>query len=165
MPLHDFYDPICNRIEPNVYVPVAIGATAGAPTCPTCGTQLRWIPAAPALHYGDVKGAAFHPFDTTDGRGNPVRIDSLKKLRQVERESEQMARDGVGQPMVWRRYAQDASNRDQPTLSKDYTGGEQPTKEAARRFGQTLRKTAETPDHTYGPGVSDQNASALGMGD
>lgn len=161
MPLHDFYCGACNHLQPNVYVPVAVGATAGAPACGTCGARMAWIPAAPALHYGDVKGAAFHAFDTTDGRGNPVHIDSLRKLRQVEKESEQMARDGVGQPMVWRRYAQDNTNKDQPTLSRSYDGGEHPTPEAKHRFGETLRKSATEPDHEYGPAVSDANASAL----
>lgn len=161
--MHDFYCGACNRVCPNLYVPVQIGATAGAPNCETCGTKLVWIPAAPALHYGDVKGAAFKSFDTTDGRGNPVHIDSLRKLRQVEKESEQMARDGVGQPMVWRRYAQDGSNKDQPTLAPDYNGGEQPSPEAAHRFGSSLRKSAEEPEQGFGPGVSEANASALAL--
>lgn len=161
MPLHDLYCSACNRVQIDVYIPVAIGATAGAPPCATCGRKLTPIPSAPALHYGDVKGAAFKSFDTTDGRGQPVHIDSLRKLRQVEKASEQMARDGVGQPMVWRRYAQDSSNHDQPTLSHDYRGGEQPTPDAARRFGQTRQKSAVEPEQGFGPGVSEANASAL----
>jgi len=162
MPLHDFYCPICNAVHPDVYVPVAIGAAAGAPPC-DCGRTMIPIPAAPALHYGDVKGAAFKAFNTTDGRGQPVRIDSLQKLRQVEKESEQMARDGVGQPMVWRRYAQGKSNQDQPTLSRSYAGGEQPSAAAAHRFGQTLRRSATEPETGFGPGVSEATASALPM--
>jgi hypothetical protein len=124
---------------------------------------MAWVPAAPALHYGDVKGAAFKSFDTTDGRGQPVHIDSLRKLRQVEKESEQAYRNGEGQPMVWRRYAQGDSNKDQPTLSRDYNAGEAPSPTAAHRFGSTLRKSATEPDHAYGPAVSDANASALPM--
>jgi hypothetical protein len=162
MPLHDFWCARCGQLLLDIYVPVALTASAGAPT--HCGARMAWVPAAPALHYGDVKGAAFRSFDTTDGRGQPVHIDSLRKLRQVERESEQMARDGVGQPMVWRRYAQDPSNRDQPTLSPDYRGPSQsPTPAAAHRFGSTLQKTVEAPDHRFGPGVSEANASALPM--
>jgi hypothetical protein len=71
------------------------------------------------------------------------------------------ARNGEGQPMVFRRWAQSNSNRDQPTLSKDYRGGEQPTAGAAHRFGSTLKRSVEAPDHTFGPGVSEANASAL----
>jgi hypothetical protein len=161
MPLHDYYCGTCGQTLLNVYVPVSVGGPAGAPL--HCDRPMAWIPAAPATHYGDVKGCAFHAFDTTDGRGNPVRIDSLRKLRQVERESEQMARDGVGQPMVFRRWAQDPSNADQPTLSPTYNGGEQPSKDAAHRFGSTLRKSAEEPDHAFGPAVNESNASALAM--
>ncbi len=124
---------------------------------------MAWVAAAPAVHYGSVKNCAFHAFDTTDGRGQPVHIDSLQKLRRIEREAEVAFRNGEGQPMVWRRYAQDPSNRDQPTLSKSYDGSEQPTAAAKRKFGATLRKSAEAPDGTYGPGVSDENASALSM--
>ena len=160
MPLHDFYCGRCNAVRVDVYAPVTRRSDDPA-FCPECGQSMVWIPAAPALHYGDVKGAAFRSFDTTDGRGEPVHVDSLRKLRQVERESEVHARNGEGQPMVFRRWAQDPSNRDQPTLSKDYRGGEQPTPAAAHRFGQTLQKSAEAPDHEYGPAVSDANTSAL----
>lgn len=113
------------------------------------------------MDVGGVKGAAFRAFDTTDGRGQPVHIDSLRKLRQVERESEVHARNGEGQPMVFRRYAQNDSNKDQHTLHQSYEGGEQPTREAAHRFGSTLRKEASEPDHAFGPGVTEANTSAL----
>lgn len=165
MPLHDFYCPRCNAILPDRYVPVAERASdaAAAARCETCGGALVWIPAAPAVHYGSVKTCAFKAFDTTDGYGRPVHIDSLQKLRRVEREAEQAFRNGEGQPMIWRHYAQDKSNRDQPTLSRSYDGGEQPTAEGKHRFGQTLRKSAEEPDASFGPGVSEANASALAL--
>lgn len=143
-------------------MPVQIGATAGAPD--HCGAKMIPIPGIGRMDMGAVKGASFTAFHTTDGRGQPVFIDSTHKLRQVEREAEQAHRNGEGQPMVFRRWAQDASNRDQPTLSKDYYGGEAPTPAAKQRFGSTLKKAAEQPDHSFGPGVSESNASALGMG-
>jgi hypothetical protein len=161
MPLHDFWCAVCGQVICDVYRPVTEIASAHPPD--HCGRPMAWVAAAPALHYGDVKGAAFHAFDTTDGRGDPVHIDSLRKLRQVEQESEVHTRNGEGQPMVFRRWAQDPSNRDQPTLSKDYRGGEQPAPAAAHRFGESLRKSAEEPDHAYGPAVSDANTSALPM--
>jgi hypothetical protein len=160
-PLHDFWCARCGQLLSNVYVPVVVGATAGAPM--HCDHKTSPIPAAPALHYGDVKGAAFHAFDTFDGRGQRVHVDSLRKLRQVEKDAEQAHRNGEGQPMVFRRWAQDASNADQSALHPSLNGGEQPTKAAAHRFGQTLRKSASEPDHTFGPGVSESNASALPM--
>lgn len=161
MPLHDFYCGVCGQVIVDHYVPVQIGATDGAPE--HCGKKTVPIPGAPAVHYGSVKTAGFKAFDTTDGRGLPVHIDSVQKLRQVERESEQAFRNGEGQPMIFRRWAQDKSNADQPTLSRDYNGGEQPSADGKRKFGSTLRKSATEPDATFGPGVSEANASALAM--
>jgi hypothetical protein len=153
----------------NVMVPAAIGQKAGAPL--HCGVPATPIPGIGRMDYGAVKGAGFKSFHTTDARGNPVFIDSTHKLRQVERESEVAARNGEGQPMVWRRWSQDQSNLDQPTLSKNYYGGDAPTAEAKHRFGSTLRKSGTDAegqltnpdlDRSYGPGVSEANASALG---
>jgi hypothetical protein len=160
MALHDFFCGQCGQVLVDIHVPVAIGATAGAPE--HCGAKTTPIPAVGSMDIGAVKTAGFHGFETTDGRGNPVLVDSLHKLRQVERESEQAYRNGEGQPMVWRKWAQDGSNADQPTLSKSYYGGDAPTPEAKHRFGSTLKKATEEPGHSYGPGVSDANTSALG---
>jgi len=113
------------------------------------------------MDVGGVKTAGFKGFTTYDGRNRPVQIDSLHKLRQVEREAEQMARNGDGQPLVWRRYAQDGSNRDVPTLGDLKGPALTPSEAGKRKFGQALRKSAEAPDVTYGPGVNDSNTSAL----
>jgi hypothetical protein len=159
MALHDFYCPICSTVVSDIHVSVSIGATAGAPD--HCGRRMIPIPGIGAMDYGAVKGVGFKGFATTDARGNPVQINSLRDLRRVERESEIAARNGEGQPMVWRRWAQDDTNKDQPTLSKSYYGGDAPTPEAKHRFGSTLKKSADAPDGTYGPGVNDSNTSAL----
>lgn len=160
MPRHDYFCDVCKTVLVDVYVPVAVGATKGAPL--HCGKPASWIAAAPALHYGDVKGAAFRSFDTTDGYGNPVHIDSLAKLRKVEKESEQAFRNGEGQPMVFRAWSQQSNgNKLDSPLHKSMDGSEQPTAEAKRKFGSTLRK-GET-DASFGPGVSEANASALAM--
>ena len=159
MALHDYFH--CGQVLVDIYRSAAEGARARPPACPTCGQPMVWLPGTIAMDAGAVKTSGFKGFHTTDGRGHPVHVDSLHKLRQVERESEAMARDGVGQPMVFRRWAQERSNQDQPTLSKSYAGGEQPTPAAAHRFGQTLRRSAEAPDHSFGPGVHEGNASAL----
>lgn len=170
MPLFDFYCGVCGQLTPDIYRPVAIGAQASPPE--HCQRAMVWIPAVGAMDIGGVKTASFQGFTTTDGRGQPVFVDSLHKLRQVEREAEQAHRNGEGQPMVFRRWAQDPSNRDQPTLSKSYYGGEAPTPAAKKRFGSTLRKsgadregrlTNPDLDRSFGPGVNESNASALGM--
>jgi hypothetical protein len=84
-------------------------------------------------------------------------------MRQVEREAEQAFRNGEGQPMVFRRWAQDGSNRDQPTLSASYNPGEAPTPEAKHKFGRqgAFSASAAEPDAPFGPGVNDSNTSAL----
>lgn len=162
MPVHDYYCGACGQVLTDVMVPIAIGQAAGAPE--HCGQKTTAIWGIGSMDYGAVKGAGFKGFSTTDGRGQPVQINSLRDLRRVERESEQAARNGEGQPMVWRRWAQDGTNADQPTLSKSYYGGDAPTKAAKERFGSTLKKSAEAPDSSFGPGVNDSNTSALGMG-
>lgn len=161
MPLFDFYCGVCGQVTPDVYRSIAVGAQASPPL--HCDRVMAWIPQVGAMDIGAVKGAGFRGFTTTDGRGQPVHVDSLHTLRRVEREAEQAHRNGEGQPMVWRKWAQDQSNADQPTLSRSYYGGDAPTPAAAHRFGSTLKKSSGAPDGSYGPGVSDANASALPM--
>lgn len=161
MPVHDYFCVRCGQVLTDVVVPIAIGQAAGAPE--HCGARSSPIPGIGSMDYGAVKGVGFKGFSTTDGRGQPVQVNSLRDLRRLEKESEQMARDGVGQPMVFRRWAQEDTNKDQPTLSKSYYGGDAPDPVAKHRFGSTLKKSAEAPDSSFGPGVSESNASALGM--
>ena len=159
MALHDYWCVVCGQLLVDVYRSVEEGGRAHPPM--HCDRPMHWMPGTTAMDIGAVKTSGFQGFWTTDGRGQRVHVDSLHKMRQVEREAEQAYRNGEGQPMVFRRWAQDGSNRDQPTLSQSYEGSEQPTPEAKHRFGSTLQKFADEPDQSYGPGVSDQNASAL----
>lgn len=117
MPLHDFLCSTCGREQRDVYRSIDVGALGSVPICASCGTPLTWIPKVGAVD-------TYEPmveFETTDGRGQRVVIDSLHKLRQIERESEQQARNGEGQQMVWRQYSQDPSQRHDHTLMKDPT--------------------------------------------
>lgn len=159
MPLHDYFCGVCGQILVDQYRSCAEGARARPPV--HCGRSMSWIPQTTAMDVGGVKTAGFRGFHTTDGRGQPVFIDSLHKLRQVEKEAEQAYRNGEGQPMVWRRWAQDNSNADAPTLSRSYDGGEHPTKEAVAKFGPQIERHSEEPDRAYGPGVQEANATAL----
>jgi hypothetical protein len=120
MPLHDYIHPQCCEVEVDYYVPAAIGARAGAPICRTCGKPLDWVPQIGSMDFGPAGGAGFKAFTVDqDVRGVPTRIeiDSLSKLRKVEREFEVHARNGESAPLVWRDYAQTRSNRDVHTLS------------------------------------------------
>ena len=131
-----------------------------------------WIVPRPAWDLrsdGEGKsGETFQKFLARDGHNQLVEIDSLNKLRQVERESEQLARNGEGQVVRFRAYEQDRSNLsvnvfgERPTDEPDMTL----TATGKRRFGlqggATLIDSPESePDATYGPGVNDSNTTAL----
>ena len=156
MSYHDFVCPSCGMAFTDIDIPIAIGAKAGAPSCADCQIQTDWIPKVGRMD-------ALEPFQTFtayDGQNNPVVIDSLHKLRTIERASEQQARNGEGQPIVWRAYSQDRSNRDVNTLGA--YGGEAPSPEAKRKFGSSLQKSAGEPDVALGPGVTESSTGGLG---
>ena len=50
--------------------------------------------------------------------GKATTVGSLHQMRQIERETEQQARNGEGQRLVWRDYSQNSSNKDVHTLAK-----------------------------------------------
>lgn len=161
---------MCGYVLRDFDVPVTIGATAGAPPCPyacRAGTpqalpvRMIPIPGIGRMDVGAVKGAAFQKFDIYDGLNRKVTIDSVHKLRTVERESEKMAADGIGQPIVFRAWAQERTNRDVHTLGK-LDAGERPDPKYVQKFGPALRSAAE-PDTGFGPGVDESNTSALPM--
>lgn len=153
MALHDYTH--CGKVARDINIPIAIGAVSGAPPCPTCGETMDWIPQVGRMDAYEP----FTEFTVKDGRGHDVLVDSLAKLRKVERESETHERNGEGQRMVWRKYSQDPSNVHVHTLGQDPQ--QAPTKESARRFGPGIRRQAEEPSVTFGPGVNESNASAL----
>lgn len=159
MPLHDFWCQVCGVLQPDVYRSVEEGALSRPPIC--CGQPTSWIPQTTAMDVGGVKGAGFKSFTTYDGQNRKVTVNNLRDLRRLESESEKQARDGVGQPLRFRRWSQGDSNGDVNTFADQFKGGEQPTAAAKKKFGSTLRKSAEAPEAGYGPGVNDSNASAL----
>lgn len=165
MPLHDYRCPVDGTILRDQWRTAAEGAESRLPICQAClcaGSHqlMRPIPNIGAM---DAK-EPFQRFEAYDGQNRRVVIDSLKKLRQVEKQSETDYKNGIGQPIVFRAYSNDRSNRDQSALHKSWDGGEQPTEEAKHRFGSTLKKSVEAPDDSFGPGVNESNASALGDG-
>lgn len=155
MPVHDYVCPACGHVLEDVNIPIAIGAQAGAPECPEDGRRMEWIPQIGRMDAYEP----FVEFDVKDGRGQTIHVDSLRKLRQVERDSEAMARNGEGQPMVWRQYSQDRTNRDVNTFGENPF--EAPDPKAKRKIAASVT-THEAPDHSYGPGIGDHNTSALG---
>lgn len=157
MALHDFWCQVCGQVLVDVNVPIAIGATAGAPL--HCGKPTAWLPAVARMDASS--GPGFRAFVTRDGQNNEVLVDSLKKLRDVERDSEHMYRNGEGQPLLWRHYSNDRSNRDVHALHPNWSSGERPDPAWVKKHAADLKRDASVADTEYGPGISDDTPSAL----
>lgn len=123
MALHDFQCPACGHVLRDYNVPIALGAVKGAPYCPQgCapisqpfGAKMDWIP-----QIGRMDGyKPFQEYEVYDGRGRKVVVESMRQMRQIERESEQHARNGEGQQMVWRAYSNDVSQTHDHIFTKD----------------------------------------------
>lgn len=163
MPNHDYRCDECGWILADQYRSITEGGQSRLPDCFNCDRPMSWIPQARMSVFSD--GTGFAKFSTTDTHGQPVEIDSLRKLRQVERDSEVAARNGEGQQMVFRAFSNTRGNRLDHTLGD--IAAPAISAEGKRKFG--LQGGASpiaagpdgAPDIPYGPGVSDANASAL----
>jgi len=142
VPLHDFHCAACGLILQDQYRSIEVGGQGYLPRCQRCGEIMEWIIPVVAMDVGGVKGAAFKAF--TIHRQVPTReglmqveeqIDSVHKLRQIEKDSEQRYRDGEGEPLRFRGYNQDASNKDVNSFgvegsigARQYDSGKTPQK-------------------------------------
>jgi hypothetical protein len=168
MPNHDYRCPTCHFVLRDQYRSIEQGGRATAPICPQCGFQQRMIWVVPRLRTdlrSDGDSATFKKFLARDGRNQLVEIDSLHKLRQVERESEQLARNGEGQHITFRGFAQDHSNLLLNTHGEP-PAFEKPSEEAKRKWGlrgntKAIETASDGSEIPYGPGVTDDNTSAL----
>ena len=171
MPRHDYFCGRCGAILTDQYRSVEQGGTAHPPRCPNCFEMMTWKVPRPRMSLGTDGGTedrhTFHKFTARDGRNQLVEIDSINKLRQVERESEQLARNGEGQRITFRAFSQDSSNRDVNTHGEPERPPEL-TAESKRKWGlrgNTQRVDAPAdgslPTYEYGPGVNDSNTSPL----
>jgi hypothetical protein len=160
MAVHDFYCSTCGQVLVDVNIPIAIGATAGAPE--HCGRPTTWI--AQVGRMDAANGPGFTAFTARDGQNRQVEVSSLHQLRTIERESEQHYRNGEGQPLVWRHYSNERSNRDVHALHPTWHGGEAPDPTWVKKHAGDLKratKEADAEGTDYGPGVSDATPSAL----
>lgn len=141
-----------------MYVPVTTTPTAAGLTCPTCGTRLTWVPAAPAVDAREP----FQQFDVQvlqpDGTHRRTTIHSLHQLRQIERDCETRHANGEGQRMVFRAWAQDRGNLGVSALGEAPSARPDPA--WVRKHGRAIRSAVE-PDVTFGPGVDPAAVSAL----
>ena len=135
-----------------------VGGPDWPPRCTQCDTPMEMAPQEMRLDLKSDGGTdqSFQKFSiSVDGK--PVLIDSLHKLRQVEKESEQRYRNGEGEPIRFRMWNQTASNKDVHTFGEQgtigdqtYSSGERPAKSgkvAVRRHGETK------PTVKLGPGM------------
>lgn len=82
-----------------------------------CGQVMTWAPSRPPAV--DAK-EPFQQFDV-EINGQRHHVGSLHQMRQIERQAEQAARNGEGQPHIWRDYSNDRTNFDVHTLAKHTT--------------------------------------------
>lgn len=162
MPRHDYICPHCHTLLLDQYRSILEGAQRRRPDCPSCGygVLMDWIPAA-SFDLRSDGSEGFAKFTIYDGQNRRVEIDSLHKLRQVERESEQQYRNGEGQPLRFRMWNQDRSNRDVNSFGPDPS--EKPSTEGKRKWGLRGATKASTtePAGEFGPAVNESNCSAL----
>jgi hypothetical protein len=176
MPVHDLVCPECGFEQPATYLPLVplaepdrsrgykVTQRVDFPDCPTCRIRMAFIVPRVAMDAYEP-GHEFEAEITQPDRSvKRVMVDSLSKIRQLEHDSEQRARDGEGQHLVWRDYSQDRSNRHEHAIAKDPS--QKPDPAFLKRFREDNAGgpiSAETADAAaYGPGVSDANTSALG---
>jgi hypothetical protein len=154
--LHDYSCSHCGDYKVDIFRTADQGAQSDPPLC--CDLPMDWVPQIGRMDALEP-GQEFYCYN---GRNERVLVESLSQMRKIERESEQAERNGEGQKMVWRKYSQDHSNVHESTLGTAPT--EAPSEAAQRRFGPTLKKSSDAPEVSFGPGVSESNASALGEG-
>lgn len=161
MALHDFQC-ACGALRRDVNVPIAVGAGKAVVLCTACGVRMDWVPAIGRMDAGS--GPGFKDFDCYDGRNQPVHVSSLAQLRAIEKESEQLHRNGEGQQMVWRDYSNDRSQTHKHTLMEN---PETPVAEVraalnARKEKIEIRRHGQKkPKYKLGPGVK---AADIGVG-
>lgn len=166
MPLHDYRCSSCGTLLKDQYRSIYEGAQARLPTCQLCLCSgsfrvMEWIPKVGRMDaYEPIEGGEFEVYD---GKNNLVTVDSLHKLREIERESEKMYRNGEGQQMVWRKYSQDRNHEYEHSFMKDPT----PTITGKNHRGEPILKEAlipgdnVEPDVEMGDGVVGESALAM----
>ena len=173
MPRHDYVCSDCRTVLRDQYRSIEQGGAAHPPRCPSCFAMMTWIIPVPRMDLRSdgegSSGARFQKFTVRDGLNRLVEVDSLHKVREIERESAKMAADGIGQPILFRGFAQDHSNMGVNLFGDGPS--EKPEPKYKQKFGlqggaSAVAPTVEDgvvsdPDYSYGPGVDDSNTSPL----
>lgn len=170
--LADYRCPRCGAVRRDVFFHARDGARKFPPTCQApdcCAFRMEWIPQAGFDLKGDGEGdKGFQKFTVhrqvmTPEGPRQVRevVDSLHTLRAIERDSEQRYRNGEGEPIRFRGYAQDSSNMDRGTFGaagkigeQAYDSGSPPVKSGrvkVTRHGAQKPQVAVVPGHGRSP--------------
>ena len=170
MPQQHYRCPDCGEIDLVIYTLADVSSPDWPPRCVHCHARSR-MEMAPQQMLTDLRtdgegDRAFQKF-SVHVNGKREIIDSVHKLRQVERDSEQRYRNGEGEPIRFRLWNNESTNRDINSFGdggqigeRAYSNGTQPTpkpsgKIGVRRHGQE-RPTIATARHA--------GKSALGQG-
>jgi len=104
MAINDYECASCHRLARDHYRPV--GAPIDVPAC--CGQPMLWVPGGAHL---DV----IPEQEVFIGSERRV-IRTLTEARAIERETEQLWKEGRGAPIRFRELSQDRSNKDENTF-------------------------------------------------
>lgn len=154
----DYHCRTCGYVAENFEFPMAIGAQASAPWCPSClKCKMTVIPAANFSVRSDGehggRGAENQAFTihrqvpTKDGPQQvEERVAGLADIRRIERDSEQRYANGEGEPLRFRAFSHDTSNKDVGSFGRAgviggraYDSGQQPQKK--KNIGVTRHGT------------------------
>ncbi len=143
-----------------------MGFEMHVPICPGCRGPMKWSQTrdyVSAAHVEQFGQAPALDYNQTKGRiapiGNGVEINSLHDIRRIEREAEKRYRDGVGEPLVFRKYSQDNGNLHTNTLGDAPQQG--PSAEWMKKNGHKIGSIREGDIPGMGPSMTEDNASYL----
>lgn len=158
MALHDFRCDTCGILAIDINIPISQSVHRDGPTC--CGAKMSWLPQIGSMGLLPESGREIVQVLQPDGTHKAVAVNSMQDIRRLERETEKMYRDGVGQPLRWRAYSQDQSNRDVNSFGP--APNQAPDPEWLKKADIRSASESEVADLSYGPGVSDSNTSPVG---
>ena len=163
MPWTDYLCSSCGAEQTVVYSATDVDSINWPPRCAACAEPLTEYASCPAPAV-DAKEpfsrfSVHRQVPTRDGLMQVEEtIDSVHKLRQLEKDSEQRYRDGEGEPLRFRVYNQDASNMDVNSFGtegsiggRSYDSGKAPT--PPRKNLGVVRHGQQRPEVSIGPGL------------
>lgn len=137
------------------------------PQC--CGQDMKWRRTAtlvdpPAPRFGQAPGIDFrntNPIHVPIGAGG-MYFESLHAIREFEKQSEELAAEGIGQPYRIRGYSQDHSNMSVNTFGTPEEAPPPSFTDAKGRPRFSVKAVdGAAVDDSFAPGATEADASAL----